>query len=169
MNKKLVYVGAGVLVLFLLFRKKASANPNKVKNNVPASNPVSQTKPAPVVSKPEPANDLNKPFPADFAEKNCPDGFAPAPRGGCLPTDYVPPIETPIDEVIPRGEAFNTYDTAPRLIPTQPSFDYGPMGQNMGNNDLFTNNRLDCAFISCFGEDMYDRDGSRGLTYRLFN
>lgn len=160
MNKNLVYVGAGVLVLLLLFRKKASAKPNKVKNNVPASNPVSQTKPPTVVS---------KPFPADFAEKDCPDGFAPAPRGGCLPTDYVPPIETPIDEVIPRGEAFNTYDTAPRLIPTQPSFDYGPMGQNMGNNDLFTNNRLDCAFISCFGEDMYDRDGSKGLTYRLFN
>jgi hypothetical protein len=166
MNKKLVYVGAGVLVLFLLFRKKSSAKPTQVKNNAPASNPASQTKPPTVASKPEPAKDVNKPFPADFAEKNCPDGFAPAPRGGCLPIDYVPPIETPIDEVIPRGEAFNTYDTSSRF---QPSYDNRPRGQEMGNNDLFTNNRLDCAFISCFGEDMYDRDGSKGLTYRLFN
>lgn len=166
MNKNLVYVGAGVLVLFLLFRKKASAKTTQVKNNAPASNPVSQTKPPTVASKPEPAKDVNKPFPADFSQKNCPDGFISAPRGGCLPIDYVPPTETPIDEVIPRGEAFNTSDTTPRF---QPSYDVRPRGQEMGNNDLFTSNRLDCAFISCFGEDMYDRDGSKGLTYRLFN
>jgi hypothetical protein len=165
MNKNLVYVGAGVgvLVLFLLFRKKASAKTTQVKNNAPVSNPVSQTTPNPVVSNPEPANDVNKPFPADFSEKNCPDGFISAPRGGCLPIDYVPPMETPIDEVIPRGDAFNTYDTTPIF---QPSYDDRPRGQEMVNYDLFTGNRLDCAFNSCFGEDMYDRDGSRGITYR---
>jgi len=48
MNKNLVYVGAGVLVLFLLFRKKASAKTTQVKNNAPAP----ANKPAPVTTAP---------------------------------------------------------------------------------------------------------------------